>query len=97
MAEWLSSAWSGVASTVSHILTPSKVEQIIIREIEMNPSSGRLFVRIAGLSGSAAVCLGAYGSHVFLKNKDIDQRLKDTFEIANKYHFLIHWHSLLHP
>ena len=66
MAEWFSSAWTGVTSAVSHILTPSKVEQIIIREIEMNPSSGRLFVRIAGLSGAAAVCLGAYGSHGML-------------------------------
>ena len=55
---------TGALSSISGLIVPSKVEQVVIREIqEMSPSAGKVFIRIAGLSGAAAVCLGAYGAH----------------------------------
>lgn len=48
------------------------------------------FVRLAGLSGAAAVILGAYGAHKQLPHlPDVD--LKKVFETANRFHF---FHSL---
>ncbi|XP_005089582.1 transmembrane protein 256 homolog [Aplysia californica] len=85
--------WSGLTGALHSLwdsVSPSKVEQVIIREVQMNPPGARTFVRLAGISGAIAVSLGAYGSHVF-RHKEVDPRLKETFEIANKYHFL---HSL---
>ena len=54
-----------VVGSLGNLLTPkvAQVEQIIIKEVQMASSGGRAFVRIAGISGAAAVCLGAYGSH----------------------------------
>ncbi|XP_072113324.1 transmembrane protein 256 [Mobula birostris] len=52
--------------------------------------AARAFGRLAGLSGSLAVGLGAYGAHGF-RRSDRDDYLKELFETANKYHFL---HSL---
>ncbi|CAG5125718.1 unnamed protein product [Candidula unifasciata] len=74
---------------------PKEIEKVIVKEVAMFriPQGSRTFIRIAGLSGALAVALGAYGSHVF-RQKEIDERLKDTFEIANKYH-LIHTLALL--
>lgn len=44
------------------------------------------FVRLAGLSGAAAVILGAYGAHrPFPENSEVD--LRKIFETANRYHF----------
>jgi hypothetical protein len=40
------------------------VEQVVVREVvETMPGTGKIFIRLAGLSGSAAVVLGAYGAH----------------------------------
>lgn len=44
------------------------------------------FIRLAGLSGAAAVILGAYGAHrPFPENSEVD--LRKIFETANRYHF----------
>jgi len=51
------------------------------------------FVRLAGLSGAAAVALGAYGAHVIGVDPD-KARLRATFDTANKYH-LIHSVALM--
>ncbi|XP_064408972.1 transmembrane protein 256 [Latimeria chalumnae] len=56
----------------------------------MAASSGRLFGRLAGVSGALAAGAGAYGAHGF-RRSDRDDYLKELFETANKYHFL---HSL---
>ena len=41
-----------------------EVETLVVREVtEMLPQQGRIFLRLAGLSGAAAVMLGAYGAH----------------------------------
>lgn len=45
------------------------------------------FIRIAGISGAAAVALGAYGAHKEYP-KDKIEKLKPIFENANKFHFL---------
>lgn len=45
------------------------------------------FIRLAGLSGAAAVILGAFGAHrPFPENSEVD--LRKIFETANRYHFL---------
>jgi len=54
-------------------------------------SEGRLAVRLAGLSGAAAVALGAYGAHKLKANPQASPELVQVFETANRYHFL---HSL---
>lgn len=51
------------------------------------PSSARLFVRLAGLSGATAVAMGAYGAHVFYQRGTAEE-LKQVYETANRYHFL---------
>src|SRR6218665_882173 len=41
-----------------------EVERVVVREVtEVMAPSGRLFIRVAGVSGLLAVGLGAYGAH----------------------------------
>ncbi|BFZ00771.1 hypothetical protein BsWGS_03810 [Bradybaena similaris] len=93
MADFLSNI-SGALNSIYTFLPPllpktKEIETVIIKEIAMFriPEGSRTFIRIAGLSGALAVALGAYGSHVF-QRKEVDERLKDIFGIANKYHFI---------
>uniref|UniRef100_A0A182PRN6 Uncharacterized protein n=1 Tax=Anopheles epiroticus TaxID=199890 RepID=A0A182PRN6_9DIPT len=54
----------------------------------------RHIVRLAGLSGAAAVVLGAYGAHYHFTPKDENTQERDPkqiFEMTNRYHFI---HSL---
>ncbi|XP_043190165.1 transmembrane protein 256 homolog [Amphibalanus amphitrite] len=53
-------------------------------------SSGRTAVQLAGVSGAAAVALGAYGAHK-LRAGDHNPELVQVFDTANRYHML---HSL---
>ncbi|VVC88005.1 transmembrane protein 256 homolog [Leptidea sinapis] len=46
------------------------------------------FVRLAGLSGAAAVVLGAMGAHRKFPETDTKEDLKKIFETANRFHFL---------
>ncbi|XP_076299737.1 transmembrane protein 256 homolog isoform X2 [Lasioglossum baleicum] len=61
-------------------------------KIEMQPlwrlaAEAGPYVKLAALSGAAAVGLGAYGSH--RKYLDVDDvGLKQVFETANRYHFI---------
>jgi hypothetical protein len=42
----------------------SEVERVVIREVQnMVPANGRIFIRLAGISGAVAVAIGAYGAH----------------------------------
>jgi len=77
-------------------LTPNKVE--VIKMVAPEPlwklaqQSGP-FVRIAAISGAAAVILGAYGSHkAYPDEKGQEQRR--VFDVASRYHF-IHTLALL--
>lgn len=46
------------------------------------------FVRLAGLSGAAAVILGAMGAHRTFPETEAKDDLKKIFETANRFHFL---------
>ena len=51
--------------------------------------------RLAGLSGAAAVALGAYGAHVLSVSKEgVTEEQRKAFEVANRYH-LVHSVALL--
>ncbi|XP_055327292.1 transmembrane protein 256 homolog [Paramacrobiotus metropolitanus] len=52
----------------------------------MIPPAARFFVQLAGVSGAAAVILGAYGAHAF---KPSTPEAREVFETGNRYH-LIH-------
>uniref|UniRef100_A0A0B6YXH5 Transmembrane protein 256 homolog n=1 Tax=Arion vulgaris TaxID=1028688 RepID=A0A0B6YXH5_9EUPU len=92
----IGSSLNSLYKLLPNILPHTKeIEKVIIKEIAMFsiPPGSRIFIRIAGLSGALAVALGAYGSHAF-RPKEGDQKLKDVFDIANKYQF-IHTLALL--
>ncbi|XP_053965230.1 transmembrane protein 256 homolog [Anastrepha obliqua] len=48
------------------------------------------FIRLAGLCGSSAVIMGAYGKHVFSNDANMEEKMeaKTVFETANRFHFL---------
>ncbi|XP_030027728.1 transmembrane protein 256 homolog [Manduca sexta] len=46
------------------------------------------FVRLAGLSGAAAVILGAMGAHRSFPETEGKEDLRKIFETANRFHFL---------
>ncbi|KAK3926165.1 Transmembrane protein 256-like protein [Frankliniella fusca] len=65
----------------SPVMTPAPLPQLF----KLVGYSG-LFIRLAGLSGAAAVGLGAYGAHSIM-NEEGNEHRKRVFETANKYHF----------
>ncbi|XP_060078618.1 transmembrane protein 256 homolog [Ylistrum balloti] len=67
-----------------------EVETVVIRESTM-ALAGRNFVRLAGLSGSMAVCMAAYGAHGM---SQAEEKKKKIFDIASNFH-LIHSVALL--
>lgn len=91
MSEQLMNTVNWLWRSLPALPQPKEVERVVVHEVkEMLPRSGSFFVRVAGLSGGLAVILGAYGAHAFL-NKDVDTKLKITYETGNRYHFI---HSL---
>jgi len=76
---------------------PSPSSEIVISSEDSMPNferfvlQGSPFVRLAGLSGAAAVALGAYGAHSFPPEK---QEMKRVYDTANFYHF-VHTMALL--
>lgn len=46
------------------------------------------FVRLAGLSGAAAVVLGAMGAHRTFPETETKEDLRKIFETSNRFHFL---------
>lgn len=50
-------------------------------------ASNYWLIRIAGVSGAAAVCLAAYGRHGF-KNTEKNQEYLHIYESANQMHFI---------
>ncbi|CAG4963385.1 unnamed protein product [Parnassius apollo] len=46
------------------------------------------FVRLAGLSGAAAVVLGAMGAHRTFPENEGKEDLKKIFDTSNRFHFL---------
>merc|ERR1719346_802200 len=82
--------------TISNIPTKEITSESLILPSDM-PSfknfviQGSPFVRLAGISGAAAVSLGAYGAHNFSAEK---QEMKKVYDTANFYHF-VHTIALL--
>ncbi|CAF0975175.1 unnamed protein product [Didymodactylos carnosus] len=50
------------------------------------PNQSRAFLRIGGISGALAICLGVYGAHVMRQTENED--LKRLFNLAQNYHLL---------
>jgi len=46
------------------------------------------FVRLAGVSGAAAIAFGAYGAHGFRDRTDIPRERILAFDTGNRYHLL---------
>lgn len=46
------------------------------------------FVRLAGLSGAAAVVIGAMGAHRNFPDAESKEDLRKIFDTANRFHFL---------
>jgi len=67
---------------------PQQWKQSVVAELHSYPLANRggPFLRLAGLSGAAAVILGAYGAHAFFQNASSEK--KNVFETANRYHFI---------
>ncbi|XP_076667039.1 transmembrane protein 256 homolog isoform X1 [Andrena cerasifolii] len=82
-------AWGTVTAIKDYISPPSKVQIIMAPPVplwKLAVATGP-YVRFAGLSGAAAVILGAYGSHrQYPKAKEVN--LKQVFETANRYHYI---------
>lgn len=60
--------WYVVQDTVipkrhSHIKATQTVPALPVHTMNLSRVAGRLFIKVAGLSGAAAVAMGAYGSH----------------------------------
>jgi len=69
------------------------IANIVKEEMPMMAVSG--ITRLAGISGAAAICLGAYGAHVLSGGKEgISEEQKKAFEVANRYH-MVHSVALL--
>ncbi|XP_054163588.1 transmembrane protein 256 homolog [Oppia nitens] len=56
------------------------------------PSIGSIWVQLAGIYGSLAVAMGAYGAHKVQHNNQLSDHSKVVYERANKYHLI---HSLV--
>merc|ERR1719318_938165 len=75
-----------VASSVNQQESISNLSGLVMR--------GSVFTRLAGISGAAAIALGAYGAHSLGPKAKTTEEQKKAFEVANRYH-LIHSVALL--
>jgi len=73
---------------------PAPVVSDIVKTVEPTMAVSGL-TRLAGLSGAAAISLGAYGAHVLApKGKEVNEEQVKAFEVANRYH-MVHSVALL--
>jgi len=67
----------------------------IVRESGVPAMAVSGVTRLAGLSGAAAIGLGAYGAHVLAASKEgVTEEQKKAFDVANRYH-MVHSVALL--
>lgn len=90
-------SWQWVEDNKNRTLSGSKTVEVpahvtnslqnLESEVMSGPlvRSGSAFIRFAGLSGAAAVALGAYGAHSFGPEK---AEYKKVYDTANFYHFI---------
>lgn len=96
---YVQSAIGIFSSSTGNVNPSTKVEQELIRlaqlkadlavnEMQKMARVAHPVLKLAGISGAAAVILGAYGAHAFSKKESVSSEFKQVFETANKYHFL---------
>ncbi|XP_070156831.1 transmembrane protein 256 homolog [Polyergus mexicanus] len=89
-------AWSAASSATDYLGLKPKVEikmQSPVPLWKLAAASGP-YVKLAAISGAAAVILGAVGSHRYYSKDEIGKEQRRIFETANRYHF-IHTLALL--
>ncbi|XP_011647815.1 transmembrane protein 256-like isoform X1 [Pogonomyrmex barbatus] len=89
-------AWNAASSAGNYLGVKPKVEVKMPAPVplwKLAAASGP-YVRLAALSGAAAVILGAIGSHRHYTKDEVGQEQRRIFETANRYHF-IHTLTLL--
>ncbi|XP_014477272.1 PREDICTED: transmembrane protein 256 homolog isoform X1 [Dinoponera quadriceps] len=89
-------AWHTAAAATEYLGLKSKVEAKMAEPIpiwKLAAASGP-YVKLAALSGTMAVVLGAIGSHRYYSKDEEGQEQRRIFETANRYHF-IHTLALL--
>ena len=84
---WSSAPIAGIGNAAASLINPKTPSAVPTVQKSMPIVSP--FVRLAGISGAAAVILGAIGAHKISQDETIPQRFKTTFENGNRYH-LIH-------
>ncbi|XP_011860270.1 PREDICTED: transmembrane protein 256-like [Vollenhovia emeryi] len=92
----VSYAWNAATAATNYLGVKPKVEVKMATPVplwKLAAASGP-YVRLAALSGAAAVILGAVGSHRHYPKDEVGQEQRRIFETANRYHF-IHTLALL--
>jgi len=81
--KYISGGLGGGAKLLYNILPPSPRSTPAVQTLSKHCSkeglkyclkSGRNYIRLAGVSGSIAVCLGAYGAHTLLQKKEMNMK-----------------------
>ncbi|CAL1272272.1 unnamed protein product [Larinioides sclopetarius] len=70
------------------VISTQTTPSLPVGTMNLSRVAGHLFIKLAGVSGAAAVAMGAYGSHGFYPKPDVPAELKDVFKTGNYYHFL---------
>ncbi|XP_029174406.1 uncharacterized protein LOC114943025 isoform X2 [Nylanderia fulva] len=89
-------AWGAASSATDYLgLHPKVVEpKMVPPELYKLAAASGPYIRLAAISGAAAVILGAVGSHRHYSNDEVGREQRRIFETANRYHF-IHTLALL--
>lgn len=77
----------GVFKSKSQVLVPPTTVIMKAPLWQLAQEAGP-FVRLAGISGAAAVVLGAMGAHRNFPKTDTKEDLRKIFDTANRFHFL---------
>ncbi|XP_020285629.1 transmembrane protein 256 homolog [Pseudomyrmex gracilis] len=89
-------AWNTVASAPNYLGLRPKVDIIMAEPLPLWKLAANTgpYVRLAAISGAAAVILGAVGSHRHYPKDETGVEKRRIFETANRFHF-IHTLALL--
>lgn len=68
--------------------TPQPAQIIVRMPLWQLAQEAGPFVRLAGVSGAAAVVLGAMGAHRTFPEPETKEDLRKIFDTANRFHFL---------
>ncbi|RNA14027.1 transmembrane protein -like [Brachionus plicatilis] len=85
---------SSKTETVEKVIIKHEYEKMPVLGFKSLAKSSRIFLRLAALSGAAAVVASAYGSHVFNKRQETTKDMRELYFTAQYYH-LVHSVALL--